>query len=169
MHALFCILWVQEGLFGDNRVVRFLCVTLIDALFIFGGYKTVKKILSICLATIFCIMCVGCNDTGGNNSNDLLIAPSESYVIESLNKVPGIIEIDAATEDNDPNGQLNKAGGYISNVYFSYVFVNQSEVIGDSLIDKGTDAGGSIEVYSTVKDAEKRNEYLAYFDGGVLS
>ena len=37
------------------------------------------------------------------------------------------------------------------------------------MIDKGTDAGGSIEVYKTKSEATERNEYLAAFDGGILS
>jgi len=36
------------------------------------------------------------------------------------------------------------------------------------LIDKGTAAGGCIEVYNTVEDAEKRNAYLSAFDGSAL-
>lgn len=99
----------------------------------------------------------------------LVDQPSESYIIECLQKVPCIIEIEAVTEDNDPIGQLNKPGGYTALVYFSYELVDQDEVYGDDLIDKGTDAGGCIEVYTTEKDANKRNEYLAAFDGGVLT
>ena len=37
------------------------------------------------------------------------------------------------------------------------------------LIDKGTDAGGAIEVYSTVEDAEKRRDYLATYDGTIFA
>ena len=29
--------------------------------------------------------------------------------------------------------------------------------------------GGGIEVYSTVEDAEKREEYLATYDGGIFA
>ena len=80
-----------------------------------------------------------------------------------------MIDIAAATEDNDPNGQLHKAGGYTSAVYFSHENVDQGSVYGSSLIDKGTDAGGQIEVYATPEDAAKRDTYLAAFDGSVLS
>jgi hypothetical protein len=83
--------------------------------------------------------------------------------------VAGITGISAATEENDSNGQLGKAGGYTAAVYFSHQNVDQSSVHGDTLIDKGTDAGGQIEVYSKPEDAEKRNNYLATFDGGVFS
>lgn len=73
------------------------------------------------------------------------------------------------TEDNDPNGNLNKAGGYTSTVYFESQNVDQSEVYGKDLIDKGADAGGAIETYKTNKDATKRDAYLGAFDGGILS
>lgn len=63
---------------------------------------------------------------------------------------------------------LNKAGGYTSDVFFTCDLVNQGAVSGNTVIDKGTDAGGSIEVYATEEDAERRNDYLATFDGTIL-
>lgn len=98
----------------------------------------------------------------------LVNAPSESYIIKCLNKVPGVVDISAVTEDNDPNGNLNKPGGYTAQVYFSHNLVNQNDVLGDTLIDKGTEAGGSIEVYRTEEEAIKRRDYLATFDGSIL-
>ena len=95
--------------------------------------------------------------------------PSESYIVECLSRVPGILEIAAATEDRDPNGQLHKAGGYTSAVYFSYEAVDQDSVYGDDLIGKGTDAGGQIEVYANKQDAKKRDKYLASLDGTILT
>ena len=73
------------------------------------------------------------------------------------------------TEDNDPNGQFGKQGGYTAQVFFSLDMVDQNNVYGTTIIDKGTDCGGSIEVYSTVEDAESRNSYLAGFDGSILA
>lgn len=96
--------------------------------------------------------------------------PSEAFIIERLSGLPHITSMEAVTEDNDPNGKLNKQGGYTTTVYFASDLINQSDVYGDTLIDKGTDAGGAIEVYPTVEDANKRNEYLAVFDSaGILS
>lgn len=99
----------------------------------------------------------------------LVDAPTEAYIIECLHKVDNILEISAATEDNDPNGNLNKAGGYTAQVYFSYDLINQSSISGTSVIEKGTACGGSIEVYANVEDAIKREEYLAAFDGSILA
>lgn len=99
----------------------------------------------------------------------LVDQPEESYVIESLRKISSVDKISAVTEDNDPNGHLNKQGGYTAQIYFSSKYVNQKNISGKTVIDKGTKAGGSIEVYKTVEDAKKREEYLAGFDGGVLA
>ncbi len=95
--------------------------------------------------------------------------PKEAYVIERLSKVENIVDISAVTEDNDPNGNLNKAGGYTAQVYFSCDLVNQADVSGNTVIDKGTDCGGSVEVYSTPEDATKRNDYLATYDGTIFA
>lgn len=95
--------------------------------------------------------------------------PSEAFVISILEKIQGVESYAAATEDNDPNGQLHKAGGYTSAVYFEYDKVNKANVSGNTLIEKGTDAGGQIEVYETAENAEKRNEYLGAFDGSAFA
>lgn len=97
------------------------------------------------------------------------IVPTEEFVIQRLQTIDEIKDVRAVTEDNDPNGNLNKAGGYTATVYFESSNVNQSNVYGKDLIDKGTDAGGAIEVYANEEDAIKRNDYLASFDGGILA
>ncbi len=101
----------------------------------------------------------------------LVNAPEEAYVIKCLKNIPHITGISAVTEDNDPNGKLNKAGGYTSTVYFSYDKVPESEIKhqGDTIIDKGTDGGGGIEVYANEEDVNKRNDYLSNFDGGLFA
>ena len=99
----------------------------------------------------------------------LVNAPTEAYIIDCLGKVVNVVDISAVTEDNDPNGNLNKAGGYTAQVYFTSDLVNQGDVYGATVIDKGTDGGGSIEVYATADDAIKRNEYLKGFDGGIFA
>ena len=95
--------------------------------------------------------------------------PSEEYIINCLEKVDGIVTIAAATEENDPNGNLHKQGGYTSRVFFSSDKLEFTHLTGDALIDEGTSAGGSIEVYATKEYAERRNNYLGALDGGILS
>lgn len=124
-----------------------------------------KKVLMLICCFVLIFIVIGCTDT----KEKLVTAPSDDYIIESLQKVPGVLEIKAITEDTDPMENLNKPGWYIGHVYFSYSLVNQLDVYGDNLLDKGTDAGGSIEIYKTKSDANKRNEYLSSFDGSILS
>ena len=109
--------------------------------------------------------------TSIETDNPLVTAPTEEFVIERLATVPDIAKIAAATEDNDPNGQLGKQGGYTAQIYFSSPLVNPAYANKPDLdvIDAGTSCGGSIEVYATVADAEKRERYLASFDGGAMS
>ena len=63
--------------------------------------------------------------------------------------VDDIVDARAVTEDQDPNGNLHKEGGYTATIYFESKKVNQSKVYtsgeyDDVLIDKGTDAGGTV-------------------------
>lgn len=94
--------------------------------------------------------------------------PSEKFILKRLSDVSHITDMEAVTEGNDPNGNLNKAGGYTSCVYFSTDLLDQSEIYGNSVIDKGTDGGGSVEVYPTARDAYTRNEYLSVFDSSSV-
>ncbi|MGC5077388.1 hypothetical protein [Agrococcus sp. DT81.2] len=94
--------------------------------------------------------------------------PSEAFVIERIQSLPGVAGVQAVTEDNDPNGNLNKQGGYTATVYLSSALVDQSAVIGTDIVEKGTEGGGAVEVYETVDEATARDEYLALFDGGIL-
>lgn len=98
-----------------------------------------------------------------------LTNPTSDFVISRVKEVQSVVAAEPVTEDNDPNGQLNKAGGYTATVYFSSSIVDPNDVYGNTLIDQGTDAGGCIEVYRNVEDAQKRNTYLAAFDGSVIS
>lgn len=96
--------------------------------------------------------------------------PNEDFVILRLKGIPNISGYQAVTEDHDPNGNLNKQGGYTSTVYFSTPLIDQSSVYGNDIVDKGTECGGAIEVYASEEDAEKRDSYLASFDGaGMLN
>lgn len=99
--------------------------------------------------------------------------PSEQFVIERLTGLPNITGVEAVTEDNDPNGNLNKDGGYTATVFFSSDLINASETYAmegyTGIPAIGTEGGGAVEVYATAEDAEKRNEYLASFDGGIFA
>lgn len=94
--------------------------------------------------------------------------PTQDFVLSKLNKVEGVANIACATEENDPNGKLGKDGGYTAQVYFSSPLLGTETLAGANLIEAGTDAGGSIEVYATVEAAETRNTYLSSFDGTIF-
>lgn len=86
--------------------------------------------------------------------------PDEAFVIACLEQIEGITGYAAATEEHDVNGNLHKQGGPTSAVVFEYDKVDQSQTFGADLIEKGTDAGGQIEVYETAEIAQNRDSYL---------
>ena len=96
-------------------------------------------------------------------------APSDDFVMERIQGIETVGAMAPVTEDHDPNGKLNKQGGYIGCVYFrdSRIDLAQLYFEGDSsdVVEIGTDGGGAVEVFKTVEDAEARNDYLASFDG----
>lgn len=96
------------------------------------------------------------------------ITPTEDFILQRLKKVDEIKEIKAVTENKDPNRQLNKQGGYTAAIYFESANVKQSELGEGDVIDKGTVAGGSIEVYKTKEEAEKRDIIFSTVDGTIL-
>lgn len=97
-----------------------------------------------------------------------ITAPAEEWVMERLETVESITETQAVTEAMNPDGLLGKDGGYSSCIYFTVAAARPNEVPGNSTVAKGTDAGGAVEVYPSLADAEARVEYLAGFDGTVL-
>lgn len=102
-----------------------------------------------------------------------ITAPTDEFVMDRLKRIDNITSIAAVTEDHDPNGQLNKAGGYIGTIYYTDTQVDRSKLYieegKDNVIDVGTDGGGAIEIYPNADDAKKRDAYLAGFDGGLFS
>lgn len=101
-------------------------------------------------------------------------APTDEFVMERLQRIETITEMDAVTPDHDPNGQLNKQGGYIGCIYFEDTQVDRSKLYikdgKDNVIDIGTDGGGAIEIFKTAEEAATRDTYLGSFDGmGMLA
>ena len=99
-----------------------------------------------------------------------VIKPAEEFLIERAKTVKTVKTVQAATEENDPNGQLNKKGGYYSYIAMKSTMINDSYYESQSPIEAGNDGGAVIEAYRTVKEAKTRDEYLTTFDGsGMLS
>lgn len=97
-----------------------------------------------------------------------ITAPEESWVNERLLAIEKIIDTQSVTEQKNPDGLLNKEGGYLACIYFTTAAAVPEKVPGDSIVEKGTDAGGAIEIYDNLADAEARVEYLSGFDGTAL-
>ena len=98
-----------------------------------------------------------------------LICPKQDFVIQKLKSIDSIKGIEAVTKENNPDGLLNKDGGYYGCLYFTTNLLDEKTIPGKSIVDKGTDAGGAIELYNSLDDAKKRCEYLASYDGTILS
>lgn len=73
-----------------------------------------------------------------------LTNPSEEFVISRLQTIMDASAIQAVTEDHDPNGNLNKAGGYTAAIYFSSPLVDISTVYGADIVERGVDGGGEL-------------------------
>lgn len=129
--------------------------------------KTVlsKTIFIFTLMLVSIIFLAGCSDKASDNA--LINNPPIENVRDAISSIAHIDTIEIVTEDNDPNGQLGKQGGYTGALFFIYGLVEDND--DESPLSAGTDGGGSIEVYANAEDAEKRNDYLAVFDGGVFS
>lgn len=98
----------------------------------------------------------------------LVTAPTEAFIIERLQGVDGVGEIAAETEETDGNGMLGKKGAYYAKIDYISPLVNQDEVYGSTVVEKGNEGGGSIEVFETEELAKRRDAYLAGFDGGLF-
>lgn len=93
---------------------------------------------------------------------------NEEDIVKSLKSIKNVISIETVSKNNDPNQLLDKEHGYVSCVYFSLDLIDQTKIPGTSVIKKGTDCGGCIELYSNVEDANNRINYLSQFDNSLL-
>lgn len=85
------------------------------------------------------------------DKQELVLNPSIEYVVTALNQVDTItgIELDPGPYD-----------GIMATVYFTSNLVDQSEFgENESVHEKGTSAGGSIDIFETVDEAIEHDEY----------
>lgn len=97
-----------------------------------------------------------------------ITAPTAEWITERLASISSISGTQAVTDDLDPDQLLGKEGGYSACVYFTVASLDASTIPGNTIVEKGTDAGGAIEVYATVEEALARCDYLSGFDGTIL-
>lgn len=91
---------------------------------------------------------------GDKTTSDKPAQSSANQVIEKLKSrgLP-IGEIENYTADNDPNHLLGRPNQYLSKVNFHDTRLKRSE-------DFDTSAGGSIEVFASEDDAQRRAKYI---------
>ena len=96
-------------------------------------------------------------------------SPDEERVKDRISQVYFVTDIQSVTAENNPDGLLGKEGGYQSCAYFAVTSIDGSKIDGKDSIEKGTDGGGSIEVYDTLQKAQNRVDYLSEFDNTILN
>lgn len=122
------------------------------------------------------ILLISISITTGCNSNNVFNNPDVKVVKEKIETLNDISDICIVTEDHDPNGKLNKQGGYTGALFFVNKNIDTTyyqehwddkemkTVKSNDACDMGTVAGGSIEIYANESDAKKRNLYLEQMD-----
>ncbi len=98
-----------------------------------------------------------------------ITAPTDDFVTKRLQRVDTILAMAAVTEDHDPNGKLNKQGGYIGCIYFRDSRIDKKTITnteaGDDVIEIGTEGGGAVEIFKTEDEAIARDKYLEWTQG----
>lgn len=137
-----------------------------------------RKVRLVIFAILVVCMCVsGCTDNYSDDNDvkeyvvgeyeELANAPSEEYIIACLKETPTVLEVESENSESN-NSEFAKLNGCVARVYFSSELIEQDEISGDSVLEKGTSCGGSIEIFTSYEQAKDRNNYLAKFDNGVL-
>lgn len=98
----------------------------------------------------------------------LVTNPSAEYVMAALHQLESVIGIEQDPNPGEGEKEESKGEECIARIYFTSSLVEQSSFEEDSILEKGTRAGGSIDVYANVEDAIARDEYLHGFDDNWL-
>lgn len=122
-------------------------------------------VIVIIILAVLCLFFLKPNNKLTNN-------PKDTDIDAIIKQLDGVKTTCLVTEKNDPNGKLNKQGGYTGAVYFRLSQVDEAlkkeefyEPLTDDACNEGTDGGGQIEIYANKSDASKRNDYLSTLDG----
>ena len=93
-------------------------------------------------------------------SEEVFYNPSQAYIEGILNKVPGVLEFEAATSSTDINNLLGDKCSSV--VFFTYEKVDQTSFDDDKTTPtaKGTNGGGCVEVFFNLEDAKLRMSNL---------
>ena len=119
-----------------------------------------RRIVKSGISSIFVVVLLFIFSIPVTAKNSNANTPSAEFLIQRLMTISTVTAAGAATEETDPNNKLHKPGGYQD-----YVFFKDSQVPDADNYYGKTDGGGVVEVYSNATEANKRNKYLAVFDG----
>lgn len=97
--------------------------------------------------------------------------PTRDYILSRVGKVKGIDEITFLTEKNDPTKKIGKSSQYYAKIVFHSVKVDHYGYDNklETLAEIGNPAGGCVEAFKTVEDAEKRDAELKNLEGTIAS
>lgn len=133
------------------------------------GGSFFKRSICFFLSTIVLLGLIGCTDSGEYSANiyelseseqKLVTNPSVEYVVSVLSQVDTITEVELNPHPDEE---------YVAQVFFTSNLVDQSGFSEkDSAYEKGTDAGGSIDIFQTTDEAIERDKYLHGFDNSIL-
>ena len=103
------------------------------------------RLAAFLLATL---VLAGCGDTGSPPRADTIALKLKGQGLP-------IRQVEPYTEDNDPNRLLGRPGQYVGKVNF-----RDRRAENDRLKGLDVSEGGSIEIFETEEDAERRTAYL---------
>ncbi len=116
------------------------------------------------------------------DADDAIInaAPDQESIAKAVKTIDTITEVCILNEDTDPNNEIGKEGQYYIKISYidnrvpleKYGELDNNfnfTVTPESCTSRGSDAGGTIEVFRTIEEADKRKKYLDQFSGGILS
>jgi len=98
---------------------------------------------------------------------NLVDNPAEEYVVSRLKEINEIYNITPYTEDTDKDRYLGKPKRYYSKIVFQHKKVEHYGLENNlmSITEVGNSAGGCVEIFKTVEDAENRNQELKDLEG----
>ena len=133
-----------------------------------------KKFSILALLLTLCLLFASC---GGTPHAEITIGTMDDEAVAYLEQpevafvVAGLQSVDSVTEVKSllvtEGEEFSKLSTAIAQVFFVSDLVT-TDVSGTDALEKGTDGGGCVEIFSNVADAKARCDYLAKYDGGIL-
>ena len=92
--------------------------------------------------------------------------PNVEDVVKNLRKVRNISKIEVVSDEDKKSDLFFYDGMFKDCAYFTSDLV-KDVIDGQTPVEKGTDAGGCVEIYETVERAHERFDYLMGFDNTI--